>query len=81
MASRWARIRDGILGGVQISKRIRIAPVIQTNWGLGSPRRPPGVNSGTWACYGGSIWVRLGDRQAWPNEDMDAKMIDPVEPS
>ena len=62
MASRWARIRDGIVGGVQISDRIRIAPVIQTNRGLGYPRRPPGVNSGTWASYGGSIWVRLGDQ-------------------
>jgi hypothetical protein len=79
MASRWARTSDGILGGFRVSDRIRIAPVIQSYRGLG-PRRPPGVNSGTWACYGGSIWLRLGDPQSWPDEDMDAKMIDAVEP-
>ena len=81
MANRWERIRDGIAGGVQITDRIRFAPLIQSNWGLGYRQRPPGVNSGTWACYGWSIWVRLGDPQAWPDEDTDAKMIDPVEPS
>jgi hypothetical protein len=52
----------------RISDRVRIAPVIRSNWGLGYPRRPPGVNAGTWICCGGSIWVRLGN------------MINPVEP-
>jgi hypothetical protein len=80
MASRWARIRDGILGGVRISDRIRITPLLGTRWGGAPYRRPPGVNSGSWACYGNLVWVRLGSRELWQGEDMDAKMIDPVEP-
>lgn len=43
-------------------------------------RRPPGVDSGRWVCYGNLVWVRLGSCESWPDEDMDAKMIDPVEP-
>ena len=64
----------------RISDRIRIAPVIRSNWRLGYPRHPPGVNTGTWICYGRSVWVRLGSRKSWPDEDMDANMIKPVEP-
>ena len=44
----------------RISDRIRIAPVIRSNWGLGYPRCPPGVNSGTWICYGRSVWLVTG---------------------
>jgi hypothetical protein len=42
----------------RISDRIRIAPAMRSKWGLGYPRRPAGVNSGTWICYAG--WVGLG---------------------
>jgi hypothetical protein len=81
MASRWARIKDGILIGVRVSDRIRITPFLANPpMALGGYRRPPGVNSGTWACYGNLVWVRLGSPESWPGEDMDAKMIDPVEP-
>jgi hypothetical protein len=81
MASRWSRISEGILTGFRIGDRIRITPVMQYNYrGLGYPRRPPGVNSGTWACWGNVIWVRQGDPESWPGEDMDGNMIDPVNP-
>jgi hypothetical protein len=80
MASRWSRISDGIFEGVRISDRIRITPLLGSRWGGGWYRRPPGVKSGTWACYGNLVWVRLGSPESWPDEDMDAKMIDPVQP-
>jgi hypothetical protein len=80
MASRWERISAGIVQGVRINDRIRFAPVIQSNRGFGYPRRPPGVNSGRWTSWGGSVWIRLGNPESWPDEDTDAKMIKPVEP-
>lgn len=80
MPGRWARISDGILGGIRISDRIRITPLLETKWGFAPYRRPPGVNSGNWACYGNLVWVRLGNSESWPGEDMDANMVDPVEP-
>jgi hypothetical protein len=80
MASKWARIGNGILHGVPISDRIRIAPLLERSWGGEWYRRPPGVNSGTWVCYGNVVWIRLGSPESWPGEDMDAMMIKPVEP-
>ena len=70
MASRLARISD----------RIRITPLLGSPWGGRFYRRPPGVSSGRWVCYGNVVWVRLGSRVSWPDEDIDANMIDPVKP-
>ncbi len=68
MANRWAGITD----------RIRIAP--QSWGGLNrGPVRPPGVASGRWVAFG-PVWIRLGSRDSWQDEDMDAQMITPVEP-
>jgi hypothetical protein len=65
MASEWARISDRIrLGG-------RVDPSTQA--------RPIGVNSGRWILIG-PVWLRLGRRSSWEAEDLDAKMIEPVEP-
>jgi hypothetical protein len=64
----------------RISDRIRFAPLIRSSWGPEYRRRPPGVNSGTWIRCGGLIWIRLGSRESWRDEDMDANMINPVEP-
>jgi hypothetical protein len=80
MASKWARISDGILGGIRINDGIRITPLLGSRWGGAPYIRPPGVNSGTWTGYGNLAWVRLGNPESWPGEDMDAKMIKPVEP-
>ena len=72
MASERARISD----------RIRI----DLSWRSGPPdaqtypSRPRGVNSGTWMNLLGLIWLRLGRRSSWEAEDLDAKMIQPVEP-
>ena len=62
------------------SDGIRITPFAGSQWGLTPYRRPPGVTSGRWVCYGNLVWVRLGSRSSWQDEDMDANMIDPVEP-
>jgi len=67
MASRWAGIGD----------RIRISPQVR---GLLYWRgRPLGESSGRWVAIG-PVWVRLGSRSSWQDEDMDDEMIDPVEP-
>jgi hypothetical protein len=28
----------------------------------------------------GPVWIRLGSRNSWQDEDLDAEMIKPVEP-
>jgi hypothetical protein len=67
MAGRWAGISD----------RIHIAP---QSWGLGlGPVCPLGVTTGRWVALG-PMWVRLGSRNSWQDEDMDAEMITPVKP-
>lgn len=79
MASRWARISDGLLMGFRLGDRIRITPLKQYNQ-VGFPRRPYGVNSGTWACWGWVVWIRIGNTESWPDEDMAGNMVPPVEP-
>lgn len=72
MASRWAGI----------SNRIRIAGPFYGFWRAGfglAPLRPPGVASGQWVGIG-PVWVRLGRRSSWQEQDLDAEMIKPVEP-
>lgn len=68
MANRWTGLGD----------RIRIAPQSWRTMNLG-PLRPPGVGSGRWIALG-PLWVRLGNRNSWRDEDLDAEMIKPVEP-
>jgi hypothetical protein len=70
MASRWA----GISGRIVIASR-------RYPWDgvtIG-PARPPGVNSGRWISFG-PVWVRLGRRSSWADEDIDGEMITPVKP-
>ena len=67
------RISDRIRFGIQVTGD---SPA-QGGWEVGS--RPPGVTSGMWIGLG-PIWVRLGSRSSWQDEDLDAEMIKPVEP-
>ncbi len=70
MASRWARI----------SGRIRFSPQGWVWGALGSAQsRPLGVASGRWMNLG-LVWVRLGSRSSWQDEDVGAEMIKPVQP-
>jgi hypothetical protein len=71
MASRRAGISDRIL----IAGRRRDGVIIGSG-------RPPGVNSGRWISFEPflPVWVRLGRRSSWPDEDIDAEMITPVKP-
>jgi hypothetical protein len=68
MASRWSRSSD----------RISFAPQV-TSGGAPLSARPPGRTSGRWIALG-PVWIRLGRRRSWQDEDTDAKMIKPVEP-
>jgi hypothetical protein len=85
MAGKWAT-GSSIYGrwGVsrRINDRIRISMEIsnypQGFWSFGE--RPPGVYSGRWFGIG-PFWVRLGRRRSWRDEDLEAEMIEPVEPS
>ena len=43
------------------------------------PSPSPGVTSGRWIGING-LWIRLGSRDSWQDEDLDAEMIKPVEP-
>lgn len=62
-----------------LSGRIRIAPQ-GLGWrrAFGMWQAPPGW-TGRWAAAG-PVWVRLGSRSSWQDEDLDAEMIKPVEP-
>ena len=67
----------------RVSDRIRIGIDIQPSgvqqgfWQVGV--RPAGEVSGRWMALG-PVWVRLGSRSSWRDEDLDAEMIKPVEP-
>ena len=62
------------------SDRIRIAGVPGSMQGY-IRNRPRGVTSGRWISLGPlPVWVRLGRRSSWHDEDLDAEMIKPVEP-
>jgi hypothetical protein len=61
----------------RISDRVRIG--VATRWGRAAGFRPPGVSSGRWIAMG-PVWIRLGSRSSWRDEDVDAEMIKPVEP-
>ena len=71
MASKWGRISD----------RVRLG-LFEAGPGPGMPTyrsRPRGVNSGRWMLIG-PVWLRLGRRKSWAAEDLDAEMVEPVEP-
>jgi hypothetical protein len=84
MASRWAGISDRIVIAASRSffggqGNMEIGPGPDGNIGI-RPVRPPGVYSGRWTSFG-PVWVRLGRRSSWPDEDIDGEMITPVKPS
>jgi hypothetical protein len=68
MASKWAGISDRF----RIGLRIGFGPNV-------GPAHPPGTTSGRWILLG-PVWVRLGSRSSWQDEDLDAEMIKPVKP-
>jgi hypothetical protein len=51
--------------------------VPQGFWQVGV--RPSGVTSGRWIALG-PVFMRLGSRSSWRDEDLGAEMIKPVEP-
>lgn len=70
MTSRWAAL----------SGRVRVAPqrTFTLRQAFGFWANPPGW-TGRWMSVG-PVWIRLGSRSSWQDEDMDAEMIKPVEP-
>ena len=65
----------------RISDRFRLG-LFEASPGPNMPTyrsRPRGVNSGRWTLIG-PVWVRLGRRRSWEGEDLDAEMVEPVEP-
>jgi hypothetical protein len=73
LSDRWGISR-------RINERVRIAIELSAvSQGFFETGRPQGVYSGRWISIG-PVFVRLGRRSSWRDEDLDAEMIEPVEP-
>ena len=75
MASKWAGIHD------RISDRVRIFTPRSYYGQYNERARPAGATSGDWIPLGlGAVWVRLGHRSSWADEDLDDQVITQVNP-